>query len=711
MTEQQILKKIDAWDEQNKIQAIVDFVENLPVEQRTTQVLSELARAYNNLYWLDMTEGNKSHLQKAVEIFKYLEKELSEEASWNYRIGYSYFFLDDKVNSRKHFQKHEDLGGFNDAADFLDWLDIAEKKNLSTIEVFQGGRGEVEFDLETFVDLLNEKAPKMVDKLGSPASEADISALEQRLGVELPEAYKQLHRTFSGQKVDVPFFALGNGQKFVGINEVEQVQEEVISYLRQHYGEDWEKIQLPEDTFNDSDVIENTLYSRKWIPILKGDVMMYMDLNPVNEGEYGQFIIVELAEKIENYYLGFLHFKMRSWVDYMNNMISSESIYYDEEQDALKFKEIKSDLPAYYDEEDKKALESYIDKEFGKSEEVFHELESPDIHCDVYVIKPRPGADYYTLVTGGMGAYTMNVPDDYPYAANMELVINLPPTWNIKSEEEKDYWPIRWLKFLSRLPIEHNTYLGSGHTIPSGEPLEGTNFTGVILVGANSQEEDEEGVKLPAVVELPSGKNVEFFYLQPLYDEEMNFKLENGTGDLFDKFIEQDIPYPPVVDVNRKNVCEGYTVVGNPVLLDDVLWAFNDNVYKSLQNFWLSVYDYNSDMENNLDDFTPHATIFNTKKVKVIYEAYIKDETALWEYEKLINPDVLNEPEPDGTYYAQIIAECESYDNYFGAIELLYWIHNSISNKDLGDHIFFEGIELEGYEDDGTPVVSVILGS
>ena len=70
MTEQQILKKIDAWDEQDKIQAIVDFVEGLPVEQRTTQVLSELARAYNNLYWLDQTEENKNHLRKAIEVFK-----------------------------------------------------------------------------------------------------------------------------------------------------------------------------------------------------------------------------------------------------------------------------------------------------------------------------------------------------------------------------------------------------------------------------------------------------------------------------------------------------------------------------------------------------------------------------------------------------------------------------------------------------------------
>ena len=115
MTEQQILKKIDAWDEQDKIQAIVDFVEGLPVEQRTTQVLSELARAYNNLYWLDQTEENKNHLRKAIEVFKYLEDELSEEAAWNYRIGYSYFFLDDKVNARKHFEKHEELGGCNNA--------------------------------------------------------------------------------------------------------------------------------------------------------------------------------------------------------------------------------------------------------------------------------------------------------------------------------------------------------------------------------------------------------------------------------------------------------------------------------------------------------------------------------------------------------------------------------------------------------------------
>ena len=57
------------------------------------------------------------------------------------------------------------------------------------------------------------------------------------------------------------------------------------------------------------------------------------------------------------------------------------------------------------------------------------------------------------------------------------------------------------------------------------------------------------------------------------------------------------------------------------------------------------------------------------------------------------------------------MAECEAYEDHFGAIELLQWIHNSLANKELGDHIFFEGFTIEGYEEDGTPVISLELGS
>ena len=35
MTEQQILKKIDKWNEDDHIQAIIDFIEKLPDESKT----------------------------------------------------------------------------------------------------------------------------------------------------------------------------------------------------------------------------------------------------------------------------------------------------------------------------------------------------------------------------------------------------------------------------------------------------------------------------------------------------------------------------------------------------------------------------------------------------------------------------------------------------------------------------------------------------
>ena len=709
MTEQQILKKIDAWDEQDKIQAIVDFVEGLPVEQRTTQVLSELARAYNNLYWQGQTEENKDYLRKAIDIFKYLEDELSEEAAWNYRIGYSYFFLDDKTNSRKHFEKHEELGGCNNAYEFLNWLNIAEKKGIPTYDVYTGGKGEVEYDLEVFIDLLKEKAPKMAEKLGNPATEAEISALEQRLGFELPESFKQLHRTFSGQKEDVPFFAVGEGQSFVGINEVEQVQEEIISYLKKHYGENWADLKLPEENFEDDYLVKNTLYTRKWIPILKGNDLICMDLDPVEEdGLTGQIIIISLAENIEDYYVGHIQFRMRAWIDYMNDSISSGRLSYDEEEDIMKFEGRDSGLPAYYDEEDRTALEKYIAKEFGEFNDVFHELESPDIHCDVYIIEPTPEANYYTLVTGGMGAHMMNVPADYPYTPYMELEINLPPTWNIRSEEEKDYWPIRWLKILSRLPIEQDTFLAWGHTVPTGEPLEGTNFTCMLLIAADNKDGED------AVAHLaPSGKEVNFYTIVPLYEQEMLYKLENDSGALLELFSEKEIPYPPVVDVHRQNVCEGYTPTQNSNLLDEVYWAFTQEAYPGLMIFWEAVKTYNSDVENDLEDFNPFGTIFRSPKVKIMYEAWIKSRKELYDFEILANENLFDEePDENGLYQALIVAELYSGDGAaFGALELLWLIHNTLSNKDLGDHIFFEGFDIEGYEEDGTPVIFINCGS
>ncbi len=720
MSEKEILKKIDDWDDMDNIQAIVDFVENLPIEKRTTPVLSELGRAYNNLYWLDQTADNSHYLRKAIDVFKYLEDELSEDASWNYRIGYSYFYLGEAELAKKYFLKERALDGCgNDVETYLDCIDFASKKGISCVEVYNGGRAKIQYPLEFLFNLLEEKAPNMKKLLAKGVSQTEIDQFEKQIGVKLPESFKELHQKFSGQTQDVPFFDSDN-QKFVSLNDIPKVQKRWLDFVKQHYGTNWQEKHLSED--NVEETVKNALFNEKWIPLLAGEqTFICMDLDPEidvfrkEEDVYGQIIFVSIGEEIDDCTISFLFDDISDWIGYINRNLRSEGLIYNEEEKVLKFAYNNNYGPFYYDEEERTALESYIEKTFGKIDEVFHEIDSPDIHCDIYVIKPTPERNYYTLVTGGMGAFQMYTPEDYPSSPFAELAINLPPTWNIKSEDEKDYWPIRWLKNLARLPINHQTYLGYGHTIPvsyDGEPLEGTNFDCLLLVGVTTDEKDEEGNHLWACTELPSEKVVAFYQVVPLYPEETNFKLDNSADELLDKFEQADIPYPPVVDLNRVNVCEGYQSVDTPTLLDDVAWAFKGQFYGSLMSFWQDVQDYNNDIENELEDFAPFATIFNTRKVKVIYEAYIQSTKDLLEDETLLNPDTFNDPEPDGLFFARILAELTSDDrDYFGALNLLRHINNNLSNKELGDHIFFEGFDVEAYEEDGTPVIFLNLGS
>lgn len=207
-----------------------------------------------------------------------------------------------------------------------------------------------------------------------------------------------------------------------------------------------------------------------------------------------------------------------------------------------------SDNLEVYDEEELDALEAHIDKYFGHSDKVFHEIVSPDIHVDIYIVEPTPEKNYYALITAGMGAHRMDTPeelDEYKLQ-RAELVIYLPADWNIEGQEEKDYWPLRWLKILARLPIEHSTWLGWGHTVPNGGPMaDNTKFTGVMLL--DPENVDEEA----AVCQLPNGENVNFYQVMPIYQEEMDFKIKHSAEALLERMDDVSA----LVDIHRRNVC------------------------------------------------------------------------------------------------------------------------------------------------------------
>lgn len=208
--------------------------------------------------------------------------------------------------------------------------------------------------------------------------------------------------------------------------------------------------------------------------------------------------------------------------------------------------------PEVYSEKEMRAVEKHIEKYYGKFGEVFHELVSPDIHVDICIIPPAKKRDYYILTTMGMGAHKMNVPEELKNEKldRAELMIALPPDWKISDPEECNYWPIRLLKNIARLPVSAGTWVGWGHTVDNQEPYaENTSLCGALLI------DPEVGRPEGNVLTLPGGEDVNFYQIIPLYREEMDYKLNNGAGALLE-IMENTVSY--VIEIDRPNAAESY---------------------------------------------------------------------------------------------------------------------------------------------------------
>ncbi len=200
-------------------------------------------------------------------------------------------------------------------------------------------------------------------------------------------------------------------------------------------------------------------------------------------------------------------------------------------------------------------ISDHIEKYIGEIDMVYHELLSDTVHIDVHHVKPSKNRNYHTLVTSGMSDLPMNVPYEVDSSRYMELVMFLPEYWQISDaafEDEKWYWPVRQLKYLARFPHKYDSWFGWGHSIPNGNPSEpfaqNTKLSGVILLPPVSAPNGFLELK------IHEHKTIYFYCIVPLYDEEMELKLNKGTDLLLTKFDKYDIS--DLVSINRKNVAK-----------------------------------------------------------------------------------------------------------------------------------------------------------
>ena len=103
-----ILKQCQKWHENDEHHKIIDTLDAIPSEERTPEIDMELARAYNNLADPSEPEGRKL-LHRALELMKSHEEELGETYSWNFRMGYAYYYLDQEGRALRYFEKALEL--------------------------------------------------------------------------------------------------------------------------------------------------------------------------------------------------------------------------------------------------------------------------------------------------------------------------------------------------------------------------------------------------------------------------------------------------------------------------------------------------------------------------------------------------------------------------------------------------------------------------
>jgi len=150
---------------------------------------------------------------------------------------------------------------------------------------------------------------------------------------------------------------------------------------------------------------------------------------------------------------------------------------------------------------------------------------------------------------------------------------------------------------------------------------------------------------------------------------------------------------------------------------DVVHWVFNKQTY-SREEF---TKEYNENVKKYVDDEADDDDRLEEPEILVTYEAWIESEDQLFDNERVTDEELLEEDKEDGMWQVEIMAHLVA-DNgtYFTREELLFKLHNLMANKELGDHVFFEGIEYEGHEcegyglidnEDSIPVFFIVCGS
>ncbi len=182
-TDMDILQQCQKWHEEDKYQKIIDALEAIPAKERTPEMDSELARAYNNLAD-PYKPGGKEMLKKAIALLKPYEEYFEGDHCWNFRMGYSYYYLDQEGRALPYFRKAlEARPGDEDTQELIDECE----SRISLPRFSECFRKRTEDWWETFAEMEAELRQRMDEDKDHIRGAEIVAQMEETLNLVFDE--------------------------------------------------------------------------------------------------------------------------------------------------------------------------------------------------------------------------------------------------------------------------------------------------------------------------------------------------------------------------------------------------------------------------------------------------------------------------------------------------------------------------------------------
>ncbi|MFC7677452.1 SMI1/KNR4 family protein [Paenibacillus sp. GCM10028914] len=197
--EQTLFDQLNEWHEEDQHQRIVDCLTAIPGEERDYEVVSQLARAYNNL----------GLYEEALNQFETISEAGKQDFLWHYRVGFALYHLKQYEEAAQAFSRSEQLEpGDQHTEYFLEQsIHKAEKQKREEIRLakkkasqeLNGSQAKkIPFSDMSLTDFWEDSEYSRESYQSEPPTDDLIDSIEKELGYKLPSSYIHLMKQQNG---------------------------------------------------------------------------------------------------------------------------------------------------------------------------------------------------------------------------------------------------------------------------------------------------------------------------------------------------------------------------------------------------------------------------------------------------------------------------------------------------------------------------------